>query len=63
MAVLAVFLLVAATAASIGGTVNNPGDADPTLAGMGNDNAPATTVRSAKANKGFKVSLYLFRRN
>ena len=62
MAMLAVFLLIGATAASLGGALDNgPGDSA-TLAGN-SATASAGPVTSARADKGFKVSLFLFRRN
>ena len=65
LAALAAFLLVAATAASVGGSLNESVDAGSSLAGKAVSDSPAQagTVRSAKAGKGFKISLYLFRRN
>ena len=65
LAVLAAFLLVAATAASVGGSLAETVDGGSSVAGMAVNDSPAqaNTVRTAKANKGFRVSLYLFRRN
>ena len=65
-AALAAFLLVAATVASVGSAFNEAADASPNLAGAvpAQENAaPADTVRSVKARRSFKVSLYLFRHN
>lgn len=63
MAALAAVLLVVATVASVGGALDRTQTAAPTLVGTNDGVATNTTVRSAKANKGFRVSLYLFRRN
>ena len=65
-AALAAFLLVAATVASIGGAFDEAPGATNSLAGTvtSQENvAPADTVRSVKAKRSFKVSLYLFRHN
>ncbi len=65
LAVLAAFLLVAATAASVGGNLTDTVDGGNSVAGTAVNENPsqANTVRAAKASKGFRVSLYLFRRN
>ena len=64
LAVLAAFLLVAATVASVGGSLAETANSGPALVGAAQqDEASVNTVRAAKAGKGFKVSLYLFRRN
>jgi hypothetical protein len=65
LAVLAAFLLVAATVAGVSGPFGGTGEAGSLQATtQASDNpAQASAVRSAKANKGFKISLYLFRRN
>ena len=66
LAVLAAFLLVAAAAAGINGSMNDTAEAGPALAARqpANDNAMrATGPQPAKANKRFKLSFYLFRRD
>ena len=65
LAVLAAFLLVAATVASVGSEWIETADGGTSVAGMTvNENpAEANTYRAAKVRKGFKASLYLFRRN
>jgi hypothetical protein len=66
LAVLAAFLLVAAAAAGINGSMNDTAEAGPALAASqpANDNAMrATGPQPAKANKRFKLSFYLFRRD
>ena len=66
MAVFAAFLLIAATVAGIGGSFNEHQEAGATLvdtesveggAGQGGQ------VSALRTGKGFKVNLYLFRRN
>ena len=66
MAVLAAFLLVIAAAAGINGPMNEAGDmANSVVSNSQVSEKPAkvSPVRSVKAGKGFKASLYLFRRN
>lgn len=68
MAVLAAFLLVAATAASTGTSLSEATDTMTALtAGAMLDKQQAEAqpgpVRSVRHNKRFKISLYLFRRN
>jgi hypothetical protein len=65
-AVFAAFLLIAATVASIGSSLNDNPDTAPGL--VGSEVAEADTgqggqVAVVSRNKGFKVNLYLFRRN
>ncbi len=64
LAVLAAFLLVAATAASLNGSMARAVDAGPAVAGNppAADSAPPE-LASVKSNRGFKLRLYLFRRN
>lgn len=65
-AVLAAFLLVAATVASVGGAFSEAPNATPTLAGTApaqENAAQADAVKAVKARRSFKVSLHLFRRN
>lgn len=66
MAVLATLLLLIAATAGINSPMNNAGDAATSV--VSNSQAPekaakVSPVRSVKASKGFKASLYLFRRN
>jgi hypothetical protein len=66
MAALAAFLLLAATVASIGSSLTDIPDSVPTIASTAPGLDEATLVepvRSARANRSFKVSLHLFRRN
>ena len=58
LAVLAAFLLIAA---SIGHIAYTPEEAGPSMVQA--DTTPAGTSASVNRDKGFKVSLYLFRRN
>ena len=63
MAVFAAFLLIAATMAGLGGTINGTISGEPTIAdssqAVDNTHQPSA-VRSVRASKGFKV-FYLFR--
>jgi len=61
MAVLAAFLLIAASAASIERVADDSQQSGPTL--VQNDTAGADKTVSMSKNKGFRVSLFLFRRN
>jgi hypothetical protein len=66
MAVLAAFLLIGATAAGVNSPLNKAGDATSTVVSNSQPAekpAKVSPVRSVKAGKGFKASLYLFRRN
>ena len=61
LAVLAAFLLIAASAASIERVADESQQSGPAL--VQNDAAAAGNAASVNKNKGFRVSLYLFRRN
>lgn len=67
LAALAAFLLVAASlAAGVDRTADQPLEAGASVAATSApalDRGKAGEVHAVKANKGFKVRLYLFRRN
>ena len=66
MAALAAFLLITAAVAGINSPMNQAGDAATSVVSTTQNqeqSAQASSVRSVKANRGFKASLYLFRRN
>lgn len=66
MAVLAAFLLISAAAAGVNSPLNTAADAATTVVSnpqTAEKPAKVSPVRSVKASKGFKASLYLFRRN
>jgi hypothetical protein len=66
LAVLAAFLLVAATAASLNGSMARAVDAGPSVAGSSQaaeQAAQAPELGSVKSNRSFKFRLHLFRRN
>ena len=64
LAVLAAFLLVAASLATgIDHAMDNPANAANSMAASTATSMDRGQVREASVNKGFKVRLYLFRRN
>ena len=66
MAVLAAFLLITAAVAGLNSPINRASDAATSVVSTTQNQekpAQASQVRAVKANRGFKASLYLFRRN
>ena len=61
IAVLAAFLLLAATVATVNQAADRGMDTGPNV--VHSEEAPATVATTANRDKGFKLNLYLFRRN
>lgn len=61
VAVLAAFLLLAATVATVNRTSEPDMDTGPAV--VQSEEAPAAIATTATRDKGFKLNLYLFRRN
>ena len=66
LAALAAFLLVAATVASVSAPIGSDSAADGSMLAISQEAETQPTgsdLATVSRNKGFKISLYLFRRN